>query len=60
MKLNEILEKYPQTRFAFTCNNSSDIIESIQSRCIIIRFTKPPIPDFINRIKSICELELIL
>lgn len=57
--INSIMEKFPTTRFAFTCNNSSDIIESIQSRCIIIRFTKPPIPDFINRIKSISELEQV-
>ena len=34
--INSIMEKFPTTRFAFTCNNSSDIIESIQSRCIII------------------------
>jgi len=53
------MEKYPSTRFAFTCNNSSDIIESIQSRCIIIRFTKPPLNDFINRIKNICFIEHI-
>lgn len=57
--INSIMEKFPTTRFAFTCNNSSDIIESIQSRCIIIRFTKPPIQDFINRIKLICENEKI-
>ena len=53
------MEKYPTTRFAFTCNNSSAVIESIQSRCIIIRFTKPPIDKFIDRIKSICNLEKI-
>jgi replication factor C subunit 2/4 len=57
--INSIMEKYPTTRFAFTCNNSADIIESIQSRCVIIRFTKPPIIDFINRIKNICLLENI-
>ena len=57
--INSIMEKFPTTRFAFTCNNSSDIIESIQSRCIIIRFTKPPVEDFVNRIKSICEIEKI-
>ena len=57
--INSIMEKYPTTRFAFTCNNSSAVIESIQSRCIIIRFTKPPIPKFIERIKYICELESI-
>jgi replication factor C subunit 2/4 len=57
--INSIMEKYPSTRFAFTCNNSADIIESIQSRCVIIRFTKPPISDFINRIKNICTKETI-
>ncbi len=57
--INSIMEKFPTTRFAFTCNNSSDIIESIQSRCIIIRFTKPPVEDFISRIKLICEHEKI-
>lgn len=57
--INSIMEKYPTTRFAFTCNNSSDIIESIQSRCVIIRFTKPPINDFIDRIKTICFKENI-
>ena len=57
--INSIMEKYPMTRFAFTCNNSSAVIESIQSRCIIIRFTKPPIDKFIERIKSICILETI-
>jgi replication factor C subunit 2/4 len=57
--INSIMEKYPTTRFAFTCNNSLDIIESIQSRCIIIRFTKPPLENFINRIKLICNNEKI-
>lgn len=57
--INSIMEKYPTTKFAFTCNNSSDIIESIQSRCVIIRFTKPPIDHFLNRIKYICEAEHI-
>jgi replication factor C subunit 2/4 len=57
--INSIMEKYPTTRFAFTCNNSSAVIESIQSRCIIIRFTKPPIDKFIERIKSICIKESI-
>jgi len=57
--INSIMEKYPTTRFAFTCNNSSAVIESIQSRCIIIRFTKPPVEKFIDRIKFICSKESI-
>ena len=55
-----IMDKYyHNTRFAFTCNNSSDIIESIQSRCVIIRFTNPPIDGFLTRIKNICKIENI-
>lgn len=57
--INSIMEKFPTTRFAFTCNNSSAVIESIQSRCIIIRFTKPPLESFINRIKYICKTESV-
>jgi DNA polymerase III delta prime subunit len=57
--INSIMEKFPTTRFAFTCNNSADIIESIQSRCVIIRFTNPPITDFLTRIKNICKIENI-
>lgn len=54
-----IMEKYPTTRFAFTCNNSSDIIESIQSRCVIIKFVKPPISHYIQRLEYICKNENI-
>ena len=57
--INLLMEKYPQTRFAFTCNNSVDIIESIQSRCVIIRFTNPPQEHYLNRLKLICLNEKI-
>jgi replication factor C subunit 2/4 len=57
--INSLMEKFPNTRFAFTCNNSADIIEGIQSRCVIIRFSKPPVEHFVNRIKHICEIENI-
>ena len=57
--INLIMEKYPKTRFAFTCNNSADIIESIQSRCVIIRFTRPPVEHYLERLKYICLNENI-
>lgn len=57
--ISSIIEKFPLTRFAFTCNNSSAVIESIQSRCTIIKFTKPPIDSFMNRVKYICSCENI-
>ena len=57
--INSIMVAYPTTRFAFTCNNSTAVIESIQSRCIIINFTKPSIDKSINRLKFICTSESI-
>lgn len=39
--LRMIISDYSNTtRFAFSCNNSHKIIEPIQSRCIILRFSK--------------------
>jgi replication factor C subunit 2/4 len=39
--VNDLMESYHHnTRFAFTCNSSSKIIESIQSRCIILRYKR--------------------
>lgn len=47
------------TRFAFTCNNSSYIIESIQSRCIIFKYSKLTNIQIAERIKKICSIEKI-
>jgi replication factor C subunit 2/4 len=39
--LRMIMSNYAETtRFVLSCNNSSKIIEPIQSRCIILRFSK--------------------
>lgn len=56
--INNLMETYDDTtRFAFTCNNSSDIIEAIQSRCIIFRYRRLGKEETISRLKNICELE---
>ena len=56
--INNLLETYHHTtRFAFTCNNSSEIIESIQSRCIILRYQRLNREQVISRLKFICERE---
>jgi replication factor C subunit 2/4 len=56
--INILIEKYQKTtRFAFTCNNSSDIIEGIQSRCIILRFYRLRKEQIITRLTKICEFE---
>ncbi len=58
--INNLMEKYNKTtRFAFTCNSSSDIIEGIQSRCIILRFYRLKKEQVINRLQQICEFEKV-
>lgn len=56
--INNLMDKYHETtRFAFTCNTSSDILEGIQSRCIIMRFFKLKKDFIVERLKYICEKE---
>ena len=56
--INSLMEDYKSTtRFAFTCNNSSDIIEAIQSKCIILRYARLSIGNVIERLKYICQKE---
>lgn len=58
--VNTLMEKYHKnTRFAFTCNNSSDIIEAVQSRCIIFRYKRLSNDQVKTRLKYICEQEKI-
>lgn len=45
------------TKFAFTCNTSYNIIEIIQSRCKIIRYQKVKTDKIIPRLQDICDLE---
>eukprot|EP01026_Neomeris_dumetosa_P059446 TRINITY_DN5553_c0_g1_i1.p2 TRINITY_DN5553_c0_g1~~TRINITY_DN5553_c0_g1_i1.p2 ORF type:complete len:199 (-),score=16.63 TRINITY_DN5553_c0_g1_i1:329-925(-) len=52
------MENYSKTtRFAFTCNTSSKIIEPLQSRCAIMRFSRIKEEDVLKRIIKICQLE---
>ncbi len=58
--INNLMEKYHKTaRFVFTCNSSSDIIEGIQSRCIILRYNRLSNEQIILRLQRICQLENI-
>lgn len=56
--LRRTMEIYSKTtRFALACNTSEKIIEPIQSRCAVIRFTRLKDDRIVKRLKQICELE---
>lgn len=47
------------TRFAFACNNSSRIIEPIQSRCAVVRFQKLTDGEVLKRIVYVIQQEKV-
>jgi replication factor C subunit 2/4 len=56
--LRRIMEEYSNTtRFALACNYSTKIIEPIQSRCAILRFTKLSDEEILLRLKQIAQTE---
>lgn len=56
--LRRIMEEYTSTtRFALACNQSSKIIEPIQSRCAILRFHKLSDAHIYKRLVHICKEE---
>lgn len=56
--INKKMQEYAATtRFAFTCNRSTDIIEAIQSRCIILRYMRLSSDKMIKKLEYICEKE---
>ncbi|SCV70968.1 BQ2448_3730 [Microbotryum intermedium] len=48
------------TRFAFACNQSNKIIEPIQSRCAILRYSRLTDAELLRRLLEICEIEKTL
>ncbi len=53
-----IMTEYSSTtRFAIACNDSSKIIEPIQSRCAIVRFTKLSDEEVLERLRIVIEFE---
>lgn len=50
------MEKYRNVSFAFSCNDLT-ILETIQSRCIILRMQRPTKVQIIDLLKLICKYE---
>jgi len=56
--LRMIMTEYSSTtRFAIACNDSAKIIEPIQSRCAIVRFTKLADEEILERLKVVLDQE---
>lgn len=56
--LRRIIEDSARTtRFIIICNYLSQIIEPIQSRCVVFRFVRLPKEEIIEHLKSICKKE---
>lgn len=59
--LRRTMEIYSNsTRFALACNMSNKIIEPIQSRCAILRYTKLADKQLLKRLMEICEMENVM
>ncbi|XP_026192324.1 probable replication factor C subunit 2 [Cyclospora cayetanensis] len=56
--LRRIMELHSDTtRFALACNSSSAVIEPLQSRCSILRFTKLSDAHLVQRLREVCAKE---
>lgn len=58
--MRRIMELYSNTtRFALACNNSTKIIEPIQSRCAILRYSRLTDEQILRRLVEVCDMENI-
>lgn len=58
--LRRTMEKYSRsTRFVLSCNYSSKLIDPIQSRCVVFRFTRLQDEDIITQVKKIAKAEKV-
>ncbi|UZJ51799.1 hypothetical protein CBS101457_001119 [Exobasidium rhododendri] len=58
--LRRTMEIYANTtRFCFACNQSSKIIDPIQSRCAILRYGKLSDEEVMKRLIEVCEFEKV-
>lgn len=58
--LRRTMEIYSNTtRFALACNQSNKIIEPIQSRCAILRYSKLTDDQVMRRLLELCKMEKV-
>uniref|UniRef100_A0A914WSH4 Replication factor C subunit 2 n=2 Tax=Plectus sambesii TaxID=2011161 RepID=A0A914WSH4_9BILA len=58
--LRRTMEVYSKTtRFALACNQSDKIIEPIQSRCAILRYSKLSDAQLLSRLLEVCTVEQV-
>ncbi|XP_052715890.1 replication factor C subunit 2-like isoform X2 [Crassostrea angulata] len=58
--LRRTMEIYSKTtRFALACNASDKIIEPIQSRCAVLRYSKLTDAQVLKRLLEVCEAEAV-
>ena len=58
--ISDLIDQFNETTiFTFTCNDSTQIIESIQSKSIIVKFNKVSEKNMMFRLKEICSIEKI-
>lgn len=58
--LRRTMEIYSNsTRFALACNTSSKIIEPIQSRCALVRFSRLSDQEILGRLMIVVEAEKV-
>lgn len=55
--ISKKMGEFETVKFLFTCNETTGIIEAIQSKCIILRYLKLSAPKIISRLSSICIKE---
>ena len=59
--MRRTMEKFSNsTRFALACNHSTKIIEPIQSRCAILRFTRLSDEQITRRLLDVIDAEKVL
>lgn len=58
--LRRTMEIYSKTtRFALACNTSDKIIEAIQSRCAVLRYSRLTDAQVLHRLLEVCEKEQV-